>query len=120
VYEQGETKLGFLGVGNESLGERSVKNITRPGRAYRVVLEPGTVSAGKEKSAGAPPPRLPQPGVTCGAPSIAVMPFVNLSGDAEQEYFSDGITEDLITDLSKLSGLFVISRNQFFSIRAGR
>ena len=50
-------------------------------------------------------------------PSIAVLPFVNMSGDAEQEYFSDGITEDLITDLAKLSGLFVIARNSsFYSI----
>ena len=47
-------------------------------------------------------------------PSIAVLPFANLSGDVEQDYFSDGITNDLITDLSKLSGLFVVSRNAVF------
>src|SRR5436309_13254191 len=50
-------------------------------------------------------------------PSIAVLPFANLSGDPEQEYFSDGMTEDLITDLSKLSGLFVISRNSVFTYK---
>ena len=47
--------------------------------------------------------------------SIAVLPFTNMSGDPEQEYFSDGITEDLITDLPKLSGLFVIARNSVFT-----
>jgi adenylate cyclase len=50
-------------------------------------------------------------------PSIAVLPFTNMSGDPEQEYFADGKTEDLITDLSKLSGLFVIARNSSFSYR---
>src|SRR5207245_1698105 len=50
-------------------------------------------------------------------PSIAVLPFTNMSGDPEQEYFSDGITEDLITDLSKLAGLFVIARNSVFTYK---
>ena len=50
-------------------------------------------------------------------PSIAVLPFVNMSGDPEQEYFSDGMTEDLITDLSRLSGLFVIARNAVFTYK---
>ena len=53
-------------------------------------------------------------------PSIAVLPFDTLSGDPEQEYFADGITEDLITDLSKTSGLFVIARNSSFDTRARR
>jgi len=50
-------------------------------------------------------------------PSIAVLPFINMSGDKEQEYFSDGLTEDLITDLSKVSGLFVIARNSVFAYK---
>jgi adenylate cyclase len=50
-------------------------------------------------------------------PSIAVLPFTNMSGDPEQEYFSDGITEDIITDLSKISGLFVVARNTAFTFK---
>ena len=50
-------------------------------------------------------------------PSIAVLPFINMSGDPEQEYFSDGITEDIITDLSKISGLFVVGRNNVFTYK---
>jgi adenylate cyclase len=88
----------------EDLGERSLKNIAEPVRVFRV--GPPARAAGARQAA-APPP-VPH------KPSIAVLPFANMSGDVEQEYFSDGLTEDLITDLSKVSGLFVIARNSSF------
>jgi len=102
AYDQVENKVG---VGFEYLGEQFVKNIRKPVRVYRVVMRPhGPSQAGEE----APLP---------DKPSIAVLPFVNMSGDPEQEYFSDGMTEDLITDLSKVSGLFVIARNSAFTYK---
>ena len=92
----------------EDLGEKSVKNIARPVRVYCV----------RPQGQGARP-RGPsaQAAATAETPSIAVLPFQNMSGDAEQEYFSDGITEDIITDLSKLSGLLVIARNSTFTYK---
>src|SRR5262245_19984552 len=88
----------------EDLGERPVKNIARPVRVFRV---------GRVEGARPEPMLLPVP----DKPSIAVLPFANMSADAEQEFFSDGMTEDLITDLSKVSGLLVIARNSSFAYK---
>src|SRR5438105_1420490 len=92
-----------LDLAFEDMGERRLKNIEAPIRVYSISVErpssDGAASAGQER------------------PSIAVLPFVNMSGDPEQEYFSDGITEDIITDLSKVSGLFVVARNTAFTYK---
>ncbi|NIQ36996.1 MAG: tetratricopeptide repeat protein [Proteobacteria bacterium] len=103
VHDQIENKLAF---GYDYLGEKPVKNIQKPVRVYRVRMEAG--GAAPEVSTEL---ELPD------KPSVAVLPFVNMSQDPEQEYFSDGITEDLITDLSKISGLFVIARNSVFTYK---
>ena len=92
-----------LGIVLEDLGEKPVKNIARPVRVFRV----GAADGARRPSAPAMPDK----------PSIAVLPFTNMSGDAEQEYFSDGISEDLITDLSKVQALFVIARNSSFTYK---
>ncbi len=96
---------GKVEAGFEDLGERSLKNVAEPVRVYRIAVArpwPGAASA----------PARPQP--LQDKPSIVVLPLTNMSADPEQEYFSDGITEDIITDLSKVSGLFVIARNSAF------
>ena len=102
-----EDAAGRSGLFFDDLGEQSLKNIERPIRAYRVR------PAGKESSAPATGGPLPLP----ERPSIAVLPFQNMSGDAEQEYFADGLTEDTITALSKLRGFFVVSRNSTFAYK---
>ena len=101
-----------LGVAFEDLGEQSVKNLTRPIRVFRVCLdEHGT--AALPAPAKAARPKTPVGAVT-DKPSIAVLPFANMSGDPEQEFFADGLTEDIITALSRFRDLFVISRNSAF------
>jgi adenylate cyclase len=100
---QGKVAANFIDA-----GEQSLKNIARPVRVYRLDLVQKTVSASQ-----APRPTLALP----DKPSIAVLAFNNMSGDPEQEYFSDGISEDIITDLSKLSELHVIARNSSFTFK---
>jgi TolB-like protein/class 3 adenylate cyclase/Flp pilus assembly protein TadD len=98
----------------QDMGEQSVKNIARPVRVYawrpEGIASPVTANASPAPSASPPfaAPRL----------SIVVLPFANLSNDPEQQYFADGITEDLTTDLSRISGMVVISRNTAFTYRS--
>src|SRR5262249_17622328 len=93
----------------EDLGEQQVKNITRPVRAYRV----GDRSTSIEQPLAVSPPPLPLP----DKPSIAVLPFQNMSGDPDQEYFADGMVEEIITALSRIRWLFVIARNSSFTYK---
>ncbi|MET0295347.1 MAG: adenylate/guanylate cyclase domain-containing protein, partial [Phenylobacterium sp.] len=99
---------GGFGWTFASLGEQHLKNIERPVRAYRMI------PAGADGDAHPPEqPALLLP----DKPSLAVLPFDNLSGDPEQGYFADGIVEDIVTALSRVSGLFVIARNSGFAYR---
>ncbi len=93
-----------LDVALEDLGEQIVKNIDRPVRCYRVQLEPDGTTRSRSL-------QLPD------KPSIAVLPFTNMSGDPDQEYFSDGISEDIITALSRIRQFFVIARNTTFTYK---
>jgi TolB-like protein len=89
------------------IGEQSLKNIARPLRVYRI----GSSQAPVEPAT--PPTALPFP----DKPSIAVLPFANMSGDPEQEYFADGMVEEIITALSRIRWLFVIARNSSFTYK---
>jgi adenylate cyclase len=100
VHDQVRDRLPFV---FEDLGEQQVKNITRPVRIYRV----------RDATTKSPPAALPLP----DKPSIAVLPFVNMSGDPEQEYFADGMVEEIITVLSRIRWLFVIARNSSFTYK---
>jgi TolB-like protein/tetratricopeptide (TPR) repeat protein len=94
-----------LDIDFDDFGERPLKNIAKPVRIY--MLRPASGVAAVTSQALLPPAK----------PSIAVLPFDNLSGDSEQQYFSDGIAGDIINDLSRVSGLFVIARNSAFTYR---
>jgi adenylate cyclase len=104
VYSEVEGKLD---VGFEDRGEQQLKNISKPVRAYAV--RAGAHRALTERLGAAPP--LPD------KPSIAVLPFENMSGDPEQEYFADGMVEEITTALSRFKWLFVIARNSSFTFK---
>ena len=150
AYDHVENKLS---LGYEYLGEQSVKNIAKPVRVYRVLMEPE--AAGKVLGEKKTKPRewqktafivvsililiiaavaiwklylRPTPPLEVASkekmafplpdkPSIAVLPFTNMSGDSKEEYFSNGITEEIITALSKVPHLFVIARNSTFTYK---
>ncbi|MFZ0985849.1 MAG: adenylate/guanylate cyclase domain-containing protein, partial [Pseudolabrys sp.] len=104
VHDQVRDKLSF---GFEDMGEQTVKNIARPIGVHRISLAESVPPATFKSTAAVQPS-------TANRPSIAVLPFANMSGDSEQEYFADGISEDIITGLSKLRWFLVIARNSSF------
>lgn len=108
AYEQVRDKLQAK---FEDLGEKPVKNIDRPVQAYRVSLDTREPAKAIDVQSDTVPLPLPD------KPSIAVLPFSNMSGDPEQEYFADGIAEDIITGLSRFHWFFVIARNSSFTYK---
>lgn len=135
-----------LGLAYKDLGKQQVKNIAHPVHAFQVVLDPNASSMkvrrlnrrhiavitvifivtagiaatkwfGPWKTTGKAPLQKQTATLRAGPPSIAVLPFQNLSDDNKQEYFSDGITNDIITDLSRFSNLFVIASNSVFTYK---
>ena len=102
-----------LDIGFEDLGEQQVKNIARPVRVYSVGSRSSGPQEGEMQPALTAPTSLSRP----EKPSIAVLPFQNMSGDPEQEYFADGMVEEIITALSRIPWLFVIARNSTFTYK---
>ncbi len=110
VHDQVCDKLDFA---FEDLGEQQVKNIARPVHVYRIQVHAAARAPTAGTSDAAPERPLPLP----DKPSIAVLPFQNMSGDPEQEYFADGMVEEIITALSRIKWLFVIARNSSFTYK---
>src|SRR5205814_1068116 len=107
-----EDAAGRLDLAFDDLGEQRLKNIARPVHVYRVVPRsaPGGDIGARRVVVGVEAPlALPD------KPSIAVLPFQNMSGDPEQEYFADGMVEEIITALSRIRWLFVVARNSTFA-----
>jgi TolB-like protein/class 3 adenylate cyclase/Tfp pilus assembly protein PilF len=104
---------GKVDIAFDDMGPQTLKNIAEPMRAWRLRTEPapGSTAQPKPPAEAAPALALPE------KPSIAVLPFQNMSGDAEQEYFADGMAEDIITALSRFKSLFVIARNSSFTYK---
>ena len=107
-----EDAHGKLDIAFEDAGEQQLKNIARPVRVHRILLGEG---AGRSELATGTSTNLPL--ALPDRPSIAVLPFQNLSGDPEQEYFADGMVEEIITALSRIRWLFVIARNSSFTFK---
>src|SRR4051812_24321800 len=103
---RGKTELTF-----DDMGPQSLKNIAEPMRAWRLHDKNFPLVPGRAEAESAQPPALPD------KPSIAVLPFQNMSGDPEQEYFADGMVEEIITALSRFKSLFVIARNSSFTYK---
>ncbi len=104
---------GKVEIGLEDIGPQTLKNIAEPMRAWRVQLDGQAAAKLQPASTAGRAPGLALP----DKPSIAVLPFQNMSGDPEQEYFADGMVEDIITALSRFKSLFVIARNSCFTYK---
>jgi adenylate cyclase len=111
VWDEISSKLS---LDCESVGEHTLKNIDEPVRVYRVRMD----SSPRGAAPPGPPTAEAGPGPeSSDEPSVAVLPFANMSDDPEQEHFTDGITDDIITDLAKIGGLAVIARNSVFTYK---
>jgi adenylate cyclase len=105
---RGKTEIVY-----DDMGDQSLKNISEPMRAWRARPADAAAAIPQPLKVDPPPAALALP----DKPSIAVLPFANMSGDAEQEYFADGMVEDIITGLSRMTWLFVIARNSSFTYK---